>query len=56
MWLNESLINTKQGANRELWRTAVSDKAFPLLPQVIIKTLGEGYFKLCDDHPRRAAP
>jgi integrase len=38
----ETMINTKQGANQERWRTAAKDKAFvPLLPRVIIETPGE---------------
>jgi hypothetical protein len=43
----ESLINSKQGANQERWRTAAKDKALaPLLLHVIIETQGELLLKV----------
>jgi integrase len=43
----ESLINMKEGANQERWRTAAKDKALaPLLPHVIIETQGELLLKV----------
>jgi integrase len=43
----EALTNTKQAANQERWRTAARDKAFaPLMPRVIIETLGELLLKV----------
>jgi integrase len=42
----EALTNTKQDANKERWLRVVKDRALiPLLPQVIIETIGESLLK-----------